>query len=49
MTDRQTTNGWATANSEHEREFTFAKKLNDKLLAWLSVWSEVQIICIWSS
>ena len=26
QTDRQTTDGRATANSEREREFTFAKK-----------------------
>jgi len=25
------------------------KKLSDEVLAWLSVWSEVQMICIWSS
>jgi len=25
------------------------KKLSDELLAWLSVWNEVQMICIWSS
>jgi len=24
-------------------------KLSDEVLAWLSVWSEVQIICVWSS
>jgi len=24
-------------------------KLSDEVLAWLSVWSEVQLICIWSS
>ena len=24
------------------------KKLSDEVLVWLSVWSEVQIICIWS-
>ena len=24
------------------------KKLSGEVLAWLSVWSEVQIICIWS-
>ena len=24
-------------------------KLSDGVLAWLSVWSEVQIVCIWSS
>ena len=26
-----------------------SKKLSDEVLAWLSVWSEVQIVCIWSS
>jgi len=25
------------------------RKLSDEVLAWLSVWSEVQMICIWSS
>jgi len=25
------------------------KKLSDEVLAWLSVWSKVQMICIWSS
>ena len=25
------------------------KKLSDELLVWLSVWSEVQMTCIWSS
>ena len=25
------------------------KTLSDQLLAWLSVWGEVQMICIWSS
>jgi len=24
------------------------KKLSDEVLVWLSVWSEVQMICIWS-
>jgi len=24
-------------------------KISDEVLAWLSVWSEVQMICIWSS
>jgi len=24
-------------------------KLSDRVLAWLSVWSEVQMICMWSS
>jgi len=26
-----------------------SKKLSDEVLAWLSVWSDVQRICIWSS
>jgi len=25
------------------------KKLSDEVLVWLSVWSKVQMICIWSS
>jgi len=25
------------------------KNLSDEVLTWLSVWSEVQMICIWSS
>jgi len=25
------------------------KKLSGELMAWLSLWSEVQMICIWSS
>jgi len=25
------------------------KKFSDEVLAWLSVWSEVQMICIWSN
>ena len=25
------------------------KKLSEEVLAWLTVWSEVQMICIWSS
>jgi len=24
------------------------KKISDEVLVWLSVWSEVQIVCIWS-
>jgi len=33
----------------HQEEHPACKKLNDDMLAWLSVWSEVQMICIWSS
>jgi len=25
------------------------QKLSDEVSVWLSVWSEVQIVCIWSS
>jgi len=32
----------------HE-EHPACKKLSDEVLAWLSIWSEVQTICIWSS
>jgi len=31
------------------KEHPVCKKLSDELLAWLSLWSEVQMICIWSS
>jgi len=34
--------GWAPG-----RAFGF-KKLSDEVLVWLSVWSKVQIVCIWS-
>jgi len=33
----------------HEEEHPACKKLSDEVLVWLSVWSEVQIVCIWSS
>jgi len=32
----------------HQEEHPARKKLSDGVLAWLSVWSEVQMICIWS-
>jgi len=32
-----------------QEEHLACKKLSDKVLAWLSVWSEVQMIYIWSS
>jgi len=32
-----------------QEEHPACKKLNDEVLWWLSVWSEVQIVCIWSS
>jgi len=33
----------------HQEEHPACKKLSDEVLVWLSVWSEVQMICIWSS
>jgi len=34
----------------HQEEHLACKKLSDEeVLAWLSAWSEVQMICIWSS
>ena len=33
----------------HQEEHPARKKLSDGVLAWLSVWSVVQMICIWFS
>jgi len=34
----------------HQEEHPARKKLSDDgVLAWLSVWSVVQMVCIWSS
>jgi len=35
----------------HQEEYPACKKLSDEVLLWLpvSVWSEVQIVCMWSS
>jgi len=35
--------GWASG------EHLARKKMSDGVLAWLSVWSVAQMICIWSS
>jgi len=32
-----------------QEEHPACRKLSDKVLASLSVWSEVQMICVWSS
>ena len=32
-----------------QEEHPVCKKLSDGVLVWLSVWSDVQIVCIWSS
>jgi len=32
-----------------QEEHPICKKLSDEVLMWLSVWSEVQIVCIWST
>jgi len=31
-----------------QEEHPAHKKLSDEVLVWLSVWSKVQMICIWS-
>jgi len=33
----------------HQEEHPSSKKMSDEVLAWLSVWSEVQMISMWSS
>jgi len=33
----------------HQEEHPACKKLNDEVLMWFSEWSEVKIVCIWSS
>jgi len=33
----------------HQKDHLAFKKLSDEVLAWLSLWSEVQMICIWST
>ena len=35
--------GWAAGRASG------LEKLSSEVLAWLSVWSEVEMICIWSS
>ena len=32
-----------------QKEHPACKILSDEVLVWLSIWSEVQIVCIWSS
>ena len=32
-----------------QEEHPACKKLSDEMLVWLSVWSKVQIVCMWSS
>ena len=31
-----------------QEEHPACEKLSDQVLAWLSIWSKVQMICIWS-
>jgi len=33
----------------NQEQYPAYKNLSDGVLAWLSVWSKVQVICIWSS
>jgi len=32
-----------------QEEHPACEKLSDEVLVWLSVWSKVEMICIWSS
>jgi len=32
-----------------QEEHPASKKLSDEVLVWLSLWNEVQIVCIWSN
>jgi len=32
-----------------QEEHPACQKLNDEMLAWLSVWGKVQMICVWSA
>jgi len=34
---------------QQEEHLVFIKKMSDEVLVWLSAWSKVQMICIWSS
>ena len=33
----------------HQKSIRPVNNLIDEVLVWLSVWSEVQIVCMWSS
>ena len=33
----------------HQEEHPACKKLSDEVLVWLSVWSKMQTVCLWSS
>jgi len=33
----------------HQEEHPACKKLSEELLEWLSVWSKVLVICLWSA
>jgi len=41
--------GALTPLAERQEQHPACKKLSNEVLAWLSVWSEVQMICMWSS
>jgi len=32
-----------------QEEHLVCKELSDEVLVWLSVWGEVQVVCMWSS
>ena len=44
-----TASGAFTLLIGHQEGHLACRKLSDEVFVWLSVWSEVQIICIWSS
>jgi len=33
----------------HQEEHQACKKMSENVLLWISVWSEVQMFCTWSS
>jgi len=32
-----------------QEEHPACKKMSDEVLVWLSIWNDMQIVCIWSS
>jgi len=41
--------GALTVLAGHQEEHLACKKMSDEVFVWLSVWSEVQVVCIWST
>jgi len=38
-----------TLLAERQEEHPVCKKMSDEVLVWLSIWNDMQIVCIWSS